>query len=1051
MTKKACPTYVVALLAWSVISQTGWATDADLQFFEKKIRPVLVEHCYSCHSAASAKDGKLRGGLFVDTREGIRKGGESGPGVVPGKPADSLVLAALKHETFEMPPKGKLPEAVIADFAKWIESGAIDPREGQVSTAKPRQIDIEAGRSFWAFQPLKKVSAKPIDGDDWSVTEIDRWIRAKQQDAKIAPNGTASPRILVRRLWFDVIGLPPTPEEVDHWTKRLVDANGKFNRAAWSELVDLLLDNPHYGERWARHWMDVARFAESHGYEQDYDRPSAYHYRDFLIRAFNEDLPYSDFVRWQIAGDEIAPENPEAWKATGFLGAGAFPTQLTEAEFESARYDELDDMVGTTGVAFLGLSLSCCRCHDHKFDPVPSFDYYNMAATFATAIRGEKVFDFEPAENEKRQQDYDRQTAQLQAELKTTEEALKSKLVEWSKSYQAPANPASWQTITGKVTSTSKTDYQSQLDNSYLATGKPAAKDTVTLVTSIPHRPVRSLRLEALTHPSLPQKGPGRAANGNFVLSQIVIKVRSKNQADWRIVPLTRAVATHEQNANGLSVKASLDAEVSTGWAVDGQIGKDQAAVFSSNDSWLEGMDSSGEVELLVQLSFENPNPSHTLGRFRLSLGESADLPPSVGGSEGPAINVLASIERMKQGQASADDVERVWNWQRQTNPEWLAANKRLADHRAKPADIRLTKVLVTSEGLPKMTHHADGRGFPHFYPEVHHLKRGDVHQKGDAARMGFLQVMMPANAKVDRWAVQPSSGDGSVQVASVGKSPFDKGPVSTPSYRRTALARWLVDPQQGAGHLAARVIVNRLWQHHFGRGIVATPNDLGASGERPTHPELLDWLASDLIDGGWRLKRVHKQMLTSSVYLQSGDFDEQRAAADRENTLYWRRGAQRLEGEIIRDAMLSVAGQLDTRIYGPSEKEINMKRRGVYFFVKRGALIPMMMLFDWPEHLVSIGQRAQTTIAPQALMFLNSPQGREYASAFAKKLESFDDDAAITAAYRLALSRVPTEVERATVRKYISDRGSDAQSRLNARTDFCQVLFSTNEFIYIE
>jgi hypothetical protein len=342
-------------------------TSEALALFEAKIRPVLVEQCQGCHSAQAAQQGKLKGNLLLDTRGGMRRGGDSGPAVVPGKPDESVLVSALKHESFEMPPKGKLPEAVIADFERWIRLGAADPREGPTKT-QVAGIDLAEGRKFWSFQPLKPVAVPAVKDSTWPRTAIDRFILSKQEAAGLKPNGVADARTLVRRAWFDLLGLPPTPKEMRTWADRLSDSRPGGNTLdddAYAEMIDHLLASPHYGERWARHWMDVARFAESHGYEQDYDRPNAYHYRDFLIKAFNADMPFDQFLRWQLAGDELAPDDPLALMATGFLGAGAFPTQLTEMEFESARYDELDDMVATTGVAMLGLSIGCARCHDH--------------------------------------------------------------------------------------------------------------------------------------------------------------------------------------------------------------------------------------------------------------------------------------------------------------------------------------------------------------------------------------------------------------------------------------------------------------------------------------------------------------------------------------------------------------------------------------------------------------------------------------------------------------------------------------------------------------
>jgi len=348
-------------------------------------------------------------------------------------------------------------------------------------------------------------------------------------------------------------------------------------------------------------------------------------------------------------------------------------------------------------------------------------------------------------------------------------------------------------------------------------------------------------------------------------------------------------------------------------------------------------------------------------------------------------------------------------------------------------------KVQVTSEGFKPTKHHADDRGFPHFYPQTHFLARGDVHQKKGVAEPGFLQVVTRNGKDEGHW-----------------RTPRPEGWTRT-SYRRTALANWITDVEHGAGHLAARVIVNRLWQHHFGRGIVATPNDFGKQGERPTHPELLDWLADELVKNGWRLKRLHRLLMTSAVYRQSSAADEARAAIDRENVYHWRRTPRRLEAEAIRDSLLHVAGMLDPKMYGPGTLDPNMRRRSVYFFIKRSKLVPMMMLFDWPEHLVSISARSTTTIAPQALAFLNSPQARHYAEGLAKRLGDRPADEAVNQGYLLALGRPPAEVEgRLSVAfltrqaKAYRDAGKPDAERL-ALVDFCQALLSANEFVYVD
>ncbi|MGE3818115.1 MAG: DUF1549 domain-containing protein [Isosphaeraceae bacterium] len=706
-----------------------------LALFKEKVRPILVSHCVECHGGKATK-----GDFDLTDRETLVSSGA----IEGGGKASQLYGLVTHAEEPHMPHKRpKLPAADAELLATWIDLGAPYDRplvDRQGNPDKPSEPAAES-RDHWAFQPLRTTAPPAVKRGDWVRNPIDQFVVARLEARGLSPNPTADRRTLIRRLSFDLIGLPPTPEEVEAFVN-------DPRPDAYDQLVDRLLDSPAHGERWARHWMDVARFAESHGYEQDYDRPHAYHYRDFLIKAINADMPYDEFVRWQIAGDEFAPDDPLAMAATGFLGAGAFPTQLTEQEFESARYNELDDMVSTTGTAFLGLTIGCARCHDHKYDPLAMDDYYRLAATFTTAIRSE------------------------------------------------------------------------------------------------------------------------------------------------------------------------IDLTMTPG-------------------------------------------------------------APSV-------------------------------------------------------------KVQVTSEGLPPTKHHADDRGFPHFYPKTYVLARGDTSQKQREAEPGFLRVLLGRDRDVSEWAVTPTTGQ------------------TRTSYRRATLAAWLTDPDKGAGHLTARVIVNRLWQHHFGRGIVATSSDFGAQGDPPTHPELLDWLAVDLIHNGWKLKRLHKLMVSSAAYTRDSRADKSGMREDPDGTLLWRFTPRRLEAEPIRDAMLFVSGRLDATMFGPGSLDQDMNRRSVYFFIKRSQLIPTMMLFDWPEHLVGIGRRAVTTTAPQALMFLNSALGRSSAQGFASRLANLDPAAAVARAYAIALGRPPSTRETDVATDYLRTRTSRYLSAGKpdpgglALVDLCQAILGSSEFIYI-
>lgn len=996
-----------------------------LALFKSSVRTTLTMHCLDCHGGQSVK-----GDFDLSSRELLMTSG-----FVTDAADDSPLVALIEHTADPHMPfkKLKLPDEQIEQIRTWINLGApYDAPLAEKPTTPALEMQVkDSDRQFWSFQSLPLITPPIAEEGVWCRTPIDHFVRARQESVKLSPNATADRHVLIRRAYLGLIGLPPAPERVDAFVN-------DPDPDAWSKLIDELLESPQYGERWARHWMDVARFAESHGYEQDYDRPNAYHYRDFLIRALNADLPYDKFVQWQLAGDELAPQEPLAMMATGFLGAGAFPTQLTETEFESARYDELDDMVMTTGVSFLGLSIGCARCHDHKFDPIPARDYYRMAATFSTAIRAETEIDLSPEENRRRQHAFDVQLAakkQAAVEYETTQ--LVGRFREWLATTPAAAPPGPWETLhVISVESSAGTKFELQTDSSILSTGTAPSQEVITIVAESFRPDVRALRIEALTHNSLPQHGPGRAENGNFVLGDLRMKVApvdasgSTSGADDKLeaypTKLTAARATHQQNTDSLSVVASIDSDPVSGWAIDlGGIGKDQAAVFDLEPS----AEFTGSARWTITLSMNHPNPQHTLGRFRLSVSDQAQPNPEVG-SSGPDAKVLHALEVLRKSiDESSEDWKAGLAWFASIDGEMNSLRQAVLDLEKQGPGLQMAKVMVTSEGLSHMSHHADDRGFPHFYPETHLLKRGDVHQKQEVVSAGFLQVLAPEGVEWSHWQVTPPEG------------------WNRTSFRRATLANWMTDPKQGAGRLAARVMVNRLWQHHFGRGLVSTPNDFGVSGERPSHPELLDWLASDLIEHGWTLKRMHKLIMMSQTYMQSGAYDERRAVIDRENVLLWRRTPQRLEAEAIRDSMLAVSGRLDLTQFGPGTLDQNMTRRSVYFFIKRSQLIPMMMLFDWPEHLVSIGQRPVTTIAPQALMFMNSPQGRDYATAFAKRLTHDEPEQTVCEAWRLAFGRVPTDAESAASVQFLNQQPDRDQAIVN----LCQTILSMNEFVYVE
>jgi len=732
-----------------------------LDLFGREVRGVLIKNCLRCHGGDSTESD-----FDMTTREGLLKGGADAGAktVIVGEARKSRLYKLITHaDEPKMPEEAaKLSDAEIASVARWIDLGApYDKPLIDRNTAVPwtQTVVPPEERDFWSLEPLQDVKPPQVKQAAWVRTPVDAFVLAKLEAKGIALNNAASRRVLIRRASFDLLGLPPAPAEVEAFV-------ADPDPAAYEKLIDRLLASPRYGERWARHWLDVARFAESHGFEHDYDRPFAYHFRDFVIRALNEDMPYDLFLRWQLAGDEIAPDDPLAMMATGFLGAGVFPTQITANEVERTRYDALDDMTATTGSAMLGMSIGCARCHDHKFDPIPQADYYRILATFTTAVRS--------------------------------------------------------------------------------------------------------------------------------------------------------------------------------------------------------------EIDL--------------------------QLPPDMAEASG-------SVKKDKEG---------------------------------KVTEVGKTRVMVVSEGVKPMRHHTQGKDF---FEKTYFLNRGDSNQKEEEAEQGFLQVLMRVPEKEKHWQVP-------------------RPPKSRTSLRRTALANWITDTKDGAGELAARVIVNRLWQHHFGRGIVATPNDFGKQGDPPSHPELLDYLAGRLIADGWRLKPLHKLMMLSAVYMQSSTADDARAAADPENMLLWRRTATRLDAEVIRDSLLQVGGLLDTRMYGPGTLDQNSLRRSIYFTVKRSQLTPMMQTFDAPEALVSQGTRTTTTVAPQALLLMNAPLVRKAAESFAAKLAepaARSPAEAVREGFQIAVGRPPTDAEREACVAFMESQkksyqaGGHRDADRKALADFCQTLFGLNEFVYVE
>ena len=1006
-----------------------------LEAFRKEVAPLLTTHCLDCHGGE-----KTQGDFSLATREDLLKGGAEGPAVRPfDGPGSRLVRLVSRAEKPHMPSKADpLPESAVRALSRWIDQGA--PYEaplvaGRGDGSKPgggtaSGADRKAPKPFtgWPFHPLAAVRPP---GDALSVAHpVDRFLEARLAPEGLSLNAEADRRTLLRRAAFDLLGMPPSPEALAVFEQ-------DTGPGAWDRAIDRLLAQPQHGERWARHWLDVARFAESSGFEHDYDRPGAHHYRDFVIRALNADLPYDRFIHWQLAGDEFEPDNPMALMATGFLGAGVFPTQITANEVERTRYDAMDDMLSTASSAVLGLTVGCARCHDHKFDPIAAKDYYRLLSTFTTTVRSQRQLDLDPDTTRRRQAAFEAEHARFKAELADDEATrLPGRFEAWLAAGAKPKARADWELLESpEWTSKGGATFRALPDGSFLAEGKNPDQDTYTVSGRSPSGLLRSLRLEALPDPSLPKGGPGRADNGNLGLSRIRVFVQPLSGGERREVRLVRPRATFEQNSGNLSIAGSLDDDPHTGWAVDPKFGTRQAAIFEFETP----VRIPGGVRLTAELEFR-VNTRHHIGRPRLSVSPAADAGFD---SEGIPAGIAGLLERLKapgRGAAALSPSERtaLMGWWKTTDEAWREVHARVEDHaKGRPQPV-LTTVLTCQEGFPAVRMHTQGGDF---LPETHFLHRGSTDQKRGVATQGFLPVLMRGPESEARWRWQPPAG-----------APY--------SGRRRSLALWMTDTQDGAGHLAARVIVNRLWQHHFGRGLVATPNDFGAQGAKPSHPELLDWLAGELLRNGWRLKPMHRLIMTSRAYRQTSEQTEAKARKDPDNTLVSRHVPSRLEAESIRDTLLWVTGALDATPFGPGTLSDASRRRSIYFTVKRSQLVPAMQIFDAPEPLVSQGIRPATTVAPQALWLMNNPRVREWATLWARQVAGARPEAPdrwLTEAYRRALQRPPTPTETQASLTFLSRQAGryrqagNAEPGLLAATDLLHALLGLNEVIHVD
>lgn len=856
-----------------------------------------------------------------------------------------------------------------------------------------RRID-PALRNGWAFRPLQVISV-PAGTD---AHPIDRFLATQQHRAGVTANPIADRRALIRRLSFTLLGLPPSAEEVAAF---VADSSPD----AIEQFVDRLLASPHYGVRWSRHWLDIARFAESHGYEHDYDRPTAYHYRDFVVQAWNADQPFDEFVRWQIAGDKLTPQNRQAWMATGFLAAGPHSTQITKREVELQRYDELDDMVSTIGTALLGLNIGCARCHDHPYDPIPQADFYRLAANFTKTVRSDVELDFDPEGYRAAQAEFAKQHAPLEeAVAKYEANGLRTAYQEWRRAAPPQSLRSTWLLPSSMtIASTEEPKWTEQTDGSWLVTGSARKEEEYWLRLRTTGRRVTAIRLEALTDSTMTNGGPGREADGNFALSLVEIVPLVTDDLSPSAVPIARAVATFEQ-VDG-PIAGALDDRDATAWGVDPQLGRPHAAVFHlARPVELRPGDA-----VQIRLEFKS-RPQASIGRLRVSF--SMQLNPGLEAASPPMPDRVATALQRDPAALTNEEWSTLSRWFAPLEAEWRRLDARRREHAAMAPQPQMKPVLVATEGRPAIRLHTQAA--EEYLPHTEFLMGGDPTRSAGIASPGVLQVLSRED-----------------DFHSLTSRPF--------------VARWLTDVEHGAGALVARVIVNRLWQHHFGTGLVATPDDFGTRGSRPSHPELLEWLAAELIRHDWQLKPIQRLMVTSAAYRRTSFPTPETMSLDPDNRFLARWTPRRLEAEALRDAMLVVAGTLDDRLDGSSERDPHHDRRSLYTFVKRSAPDAWLAAFDAPDGCRVEGRRSQTISPIQALALLNGERTRSLAVRIAERCRSTADDP-IQQLFQSALQRDPAPTEREAMQRLLGPNPGVVQW-----TDLCQIVLSLNEFVFLD
>ena len=1012
MTAGVLLTVVLILGRGHVVAEESRAPDSAIDF-ATAIQPLFAQRCYQCHGPDEQE-----GGLRLDQRSAGLAGGESGPVIVPGKSGESLLfrLVAGLEKGSRMPKKGApLSDAEVALVRTWIDQGGNWP---EAAAEEPR----EPGSKWWSLLPATRPSVPTLSNHQFQIRNpVDAFIARKLEEMHLEQSPEADRPTLIRRVTLDLTGLPPTPDEADQFVKD--DGAGAYER-----LVDRLLNSPRYGERWARHWLDVVHFGETHGYDKDKLRPNAWPYRDYVIASFNSDKPYSRFVQEQLAGDVLFPEEPGLIPGLGFISAGPWDyvghveLPITKSDGLIARYNDRDDMVMTTISTFQSLTVHCARCHDHKFDPIMQKDYYNLQAVFAGVDRAERPYDPDPKLHQERRK--------LLAEKQNMERTLKGLIQEREgrTSLELAILDKELEDARRRVGTAGGVDTSvkspSNGYHSAIETRADSAKWVeVDLGTALPLDelalwPARPVDFADTPGFGFPVRFKVEISNGpEFIEPEVILDRSTEDMANPAEHPLW--VPVNGKKARFIRVTATRLWERTHDYV----FALSEIQAFSGGTNIARGVNVSALDSIEGGLWAKGNLVDGYTSRGKLSERRVGEELLSVEQLQA-SVNRLAQVREERFQSLVGDSLRR----------QIAAAEAELSNVTNRLAKLPKPQLVyaAASTFAPEGNFSSAGGVRPVFV-----LARGDVKRpKGEAVPSGLPAVPGP-------------------QAVFALDSPQDEGK------RRAALASWIIDPEN---LLTRRSIVNRVWQYHFGKGIVETPNDFGRMGALPTHPDLLDWLAFWFLENGESFKSLHRLIVSSAAYRQSSMIRPNAAAIDADNRYLWRMNRTRLEAEALRDSMLLISGRLDLRMGGPSDRQFFFKddhspvydytrfevdspegsRRSIYRLIVRSVPDPFMECLDAADACQLVARRYTTLTPQQALALLNNPFVLRQCEHFAERLKSERKDLAsqVLLACRWCLGRSPTAEEARKFEEY---------AQRNGLANLCRVLFNSPEFSFLD